>query len=526
MPADGGEAEALTDFPGGVADFAWAPDGARLAVIASDPERPAGEEKPKQPRADRHRPLPVQGRRSRAASTRRASTSTCSTIAGSKATPLTLGRSTTNTCPPGRRTARAIAYVTKRGADPDRHLNCDIYLIEPRAGARGAAADALRRRRLDPYWESRPAWSPDGRRIAYLQSGEDKWIYYAPWQLAVDRRRDAARSTRPAADRSLASRSRASRRTAAAVLALIEQSRVTHAVAHRPGDRQGHAADRGAALRLRLRRRRRTAASRCSAATTCIRTRSTARRAAGEAARRSADHNDGCRTASSRRVEDDHASSSADGTHDRRLPGEAARTTQPGRRYPTILRIHGGPVYQFSHEFMADWQVYAAHGYAVVARQSARQLRPRLRLRPRDLRRLGQQGRADVLAAVDHVVALGVADPGAPRRRRPQLRRHPDQLRDRARRALQGRDQRRRLRRTCSACTAHDQYTASTSWSSGMPWQHRDSCTSASAIRSCTPTGSRRRRCSTARELDFNVPCIGAEQMYQALRSLTCRRSW
>ena len=41
---------------------------------------------------------------------------------------------------------------------------------------------------------------------------------------------------------------------------------------------------------------------------------------------------------------------------------------QRGKRYPTILRIHGGPVYQFSHEFMDDWQVYAAHGYAVVAR--------------------------------------------------------------------------------------------------------------------------------------------------------------
>src|SRR6185369_12010128 len=37
-----------------------------------------------------------------------------------------------------------------------------------------------------------------------------------------------------------------------------------------------------------------------------------------------------------------------------------------GRRYPTILRLHGGPVYQFSHEFMEDWQVLAANGYAVI----------------------------------------------------------------------------------------------------------------------------------------------------------------
>jgi len=57
MPSDGGEAEALTDFPGGVSDFDWAPDSARLAVIANDPERAEGEEEPKQPEPiviDRH----------------------------------------------------------------------------------------------------------------------------------------------------------------------------------------------------------------------------------------------------------------------------------------------------------------------------------------------------------------------------------------------------------------------------------------------------------------------------------------
>ena len=50
MPADAGEAEPLTSFPGGVSDFAWSPDGKMLAVIANDPERPEGEEKPPQPR--------------------------------------------------------------------------------------------------------------------------------------------------------------------------------------------------------------------------------------------------------------------------------------------------------------------------------------------------------------------------------------------------------------------------------------------------------------------------------------------
>jgi len=78
-----------------------------------------------------------------------------------------------------------IAYVTKRGTDPDRHLNFDIYLIEPRAGAVERQLTRFEGTDLNPEWETRPAWSPDGKRIAYLQGGEDKWVYYAPARLAV-----------------------------------------------------------------------------------------------------------------------------------------------------------------------------------------------------------------------------------------------------------------------------------------------------------------------------------------------------
>jgi dipeptidyl aminopeptidase/acylaminoacyl peptidase len=39
----------------------------------------------------------------------------------------------------------------------------------------------------------------------------------------------------------------------------------------------------------------------------------------------------------------------------------------PGQRYPTVLRIHGGPVSQFTHAFGYEWQLLAANGSAVVA---------------------------------------------------------------------------------------------------------------------------------------------------------------
>jgi dipeptidyl aminopeptidase/acylaminoacyl peptidase len=39
---------------------------------------------------------------------------------------------------------------------------------------------------------------------------------------------------------------------------------------------------------------------------------------------------------------------------------------EAGRKYPTLLSIHGGPFSQYSTGFFDEFQVYAGHGYAVV----------------------------------------------------------------------------------------------------------------------------------------------------------------
>ncbi len=85
---------------------------------------------------------------------------------------------------------------------------------------------------------------------------------------------------------------------------------------------------------------------------------------------------------------------------------------QAGRRYPTILRLHGGPVWQLFNDFANfDWQIYAAQGYVVVApnpRGSSG--------RGQDFQRAiwaawGEKDSKDVLAAVDYLVSSGIADP-------------------------------------------------------------------------------------------------------------------
>ena len=113
---------------------------------------------------------------------------------------------------------------------------------------------------------------------------------------------------------------------------------------------------------------------------------------------------------------------------------------------------------------------------------------------------------------------MGVADPGPHRRRRAQLRRHPDGRGDRAQRPLQGRRRAARAPGTCTACTATTCTSASTSRSSACPGRDREAYDRASypflhADRIKTPT------LFLCEELDQNVPCVGAMQMYQALKS-------
>src|SRR5207245_589803 len=68
---------------------------------------------------------------------------------------------------------------------PDRDNNWDVYVIEAVPGATSKQVTTFEGPDNDPDYESRPAWSPDGRSIAYLQGGPLKLIYYAVQKLAV-----------------------------------------------------------------------------------------------------------------------------------------------------------------------------------------------------------------------------------------------------------------------------------------------------------------------------------------------------
>lgn len=508
MPAKGGKARRLTNFGDGVDDFVWSPDGKRLALIARDPERPAGAPRPKNPP-----PIVTERYQFREDGVgyldQRRKHLYVFDIASGKAGLLTPGAHDEQ-LPAWSPDGRLIAYVTKRGVDPDRHLNFDIYVIEPKVGAQERQLTTFTGSDLDPYWETRPTWSPDSTRIAYLRSGEDKWIYYAPWQLAIV---DVATGTErvPAPiDRCFTKPRWAP--DGQSVYALIEHSRVTYLSRVDLADGAVTALTQG----LRFDYDVDVARNGNIVVLGGNDLHPYAISAVEPAGLRTlADHNEFLANKQLAPAEPIRFTA-GDGTQ---LEGLLVKPLdyQAGQRYPTIVRLHGGPVYQFSHEFMPEWQAYAARGYAVVA------INPRggsgrgFEFAKAIYADWGNKDVEDVLAGVEHVVAMGIADPdrlGVGGRSYGSILTNAVIARDtRFKAAVSGAGA-----SNMYGMYGHDQYTREYELELGTPWANREEYDRASypflhADRITTPTQF---YCA---EQDANVPCLGAEQMYQALRS-------
>jgi dipeptidyl aminopeptidase/acylaminoacyl peptidase len=516
LPADGGEAHQLTDLKGGVSDFVWAPDSRQLALIARDDPDPAATaaNENKDAKPDTARPIVLDRYQFKDDDSgyldHHRSHLYVFDIAARRATLLTPGDHD-EWLPAWSPDGKRIVYASKRGPDPDRTLNSDLYLIAPHPGSRERQLTSFPGSDVDPYWESRPAWSPDGKRIAYLQGGEDRWIYYAPWQLAViDVATGKSRIPAPI-DRCFTKPQWSA--DGKSVYALIEEDRNTYL--------SRIDADSGAVEHL-------TAGSRFDVDFVAGRDRLAVLTGddthppelfalAGHALRQISHQNDGLVADVQLQPTEDIRFRSKDGTV---IDGLLMKPVgyQPGRKYPTLLSLHGGPVYQYSHEYFDVWQWFAAHGYAIVAPNPRGSSGRGFAFSKAIYADWGNLDVQDVLAAVDHVVGMGIAD--------------PDRL------VIGGRSygailtnyviaKDTRFKAAFSeagmgnALTMYglDEYSREYELELGKPWQHPDAYLRLSdpflhADRIRTPT------LFTCLGDDFNVPCEGSEQMYQALRSL------
>jgi dipeptidyl aminopeptidase/acylaminoacyl peptidase len=513
----GGEAERLTDLPGGVSEYAWSPDGKRIALVASDPDPDSAAVTPDTTQRT-HRPIVIDRFQFKEDETgyldARRNHLYLFDVAARKAEILTPG-AFDEQAPSWSPDGRSIAFVTKRGPEADRTDNWDLYLIDARPGASPRQLTTFAGPDMLPDWGSRPpTWSPDGKYIAYVQGGPLRLIYYAGQKLAViPAAGGTPRMLTGTLDRNVLSPRWSP--DGKSILFLLEDDRVFH-LARVP-------AAGGRIERLVQGRRTVTDYSPGPGGKVAVLASTPSQpdeifAADGNALRQlTAQNKDWLAQVRLAPVEE-ISFPSKDGTE---IHGFLVKPPdyQPGKRYPTILRIHGGPVWQYYNDFAnLDWQLYAAKGYVVVAANPRGSSGRGEKFSTAIWADWGNKDGQDVLAAVDYAIGQGIADSsrlgvggwsyGGILTNQVIARDH------RFKAAISGAGIANVL-----AGYGTDQYVREYEAELGTPWSNTEAWLKVSypflhADRIVTPT------LFLCGENDFNVPLLNSEQMYQALRSL------
>ena len=512
----GGEAERITDLKGGVNDFIWSRDSKRLALVVKDPDPDAPDPKDKDKEKKTPKPIVIDRFQFKLDETgyldNRRQHLYLLDLATRKTEALTSGNydeSQPSWSPDG----STIAFVSKRGPDPDRTDNFDIYLIEPKAGAVARQLTTFKGADSDPDWESRPAWSPDGRSIAYIQGGASELIYYAVHQLAViPAAGGPSRLVASSLDRNMTRPHWSADGTS--IYFVLEDNR---------NEQLARVPVSGGAVERLVAGGRVVGAFDVSATGKIALLSSTPNEPTevftleGREPRRLTRQNDELFAKLKLAAVEEISFKSKDGTA---INGFIVKPPdyQPGKRYPTILRIHGGPVSQFDNSFFFDWQILAARGYVLVAANPRGSSGRGEAFSKAIWADWGNKDAQDVLAAVDYALAQGIADP--------------------ARLGVGGWSyggmltnytiaQDTRFKAACSGASMSnivagygtDQYIREYEAELGTPWTNPAAWIKVSfpflhADRIVTPT------LFFCGDKDFNVPLLNSEQMYQALRSL------
>jgi len=82
-----------------------------------------------------------------------------------------------------------------------------------------------------------------------------------------------------------------------------------------------------------------------------------------------------------------------------------------GQKVPLILQVHGGPHGRYSKTFSTGTQIWAARGYAVLQGNPRGSSGRTLEFSSANVRDWGGKDFQDIMKGVDHVVAMGIADP-------------------------------------------------------------------------------------------------------------------
>jgi dipeptidyl aminopeptidase/acylaminoacyl peptidase len=524
----GGEAQKLTDTPQDVDDFTWSPEGKRLVLVLRDPKpeeleaalakgkADASKEKDKKPKT----PKPwvvdrLQFKRDTVGYLDRRRTHLyLFEVAGKTLTQLTSGDfddSEPAWSPDGAR----VAFTSNRSLpDPDRSYNSDIWIVAADNQDKGALLTQVT---SNPGEDGQPAWSPDGGSIAYSSQLDPKLFQYATKHIAV--------APAPAPGGKPGS---------AKVLTRSLDRMATQPHFSPDGKSVYFIADDDGTLNLCLVEVATEKVTRpiggrlmvydyslsnsgevAAQVTTVDRPSEIFTLPQGKLTR--VTHANDAVLAGLRVVDGEYVKfKSKDGTT---VSGYLYKPLDyvPGKKYPAILRPHGGPVWAYYAEFEHLAQLLAASGYVVLfpnPRGSTGYGEDYCKAIWADW---GNKDFQDDMAMVDYAIAQGIADPD-------KLGVGGWSYGGISTDFIIGRTQ--RFKAAISGAGAaefvglygHDQYQKDYFTELGYPWERPEVWTRVAPFyrvkEIITPA------LFMGGNIDWNVPILGGEQMYQALKAL------
>jgi dipeptidyl aminopeptidase/acylaminoacyl peptidase len=403
----GAEPRQVTHATGEISSYAWSPDGKRIVLVMSEAEE-GGSKKPKPIVIDTfHFKQDVDGY----VTARSRKHLYLLDVGSGELTALTTVAEYNADVPAWSPDGKLIAYVSNHGREPEQSGIDEIYLIEAGAGAVAGAAPRRLAEVFSPNHQ-RLAFSADGKLVSLLQGFEPRHNAYITDRLAVVSVSDGHfRPLTDKLDRAVAAPFFAADGKSIGVLVEDDGSNYPARVDLATGE-----IERLVPGSVTVHDQ--SAASGHTAVLASSDTQATEVFALeNHELRMLTSHNEALLAEIKFGAVQDVSFKSRDGTE---IHGQIVKPPSyvSGRKYPTILWIHGGPNGQDQHELVPESycpalerQLLAGQGYVVLAvnyRGSTGRGAKFARSIEADW---GHKEVEDLLAGVDYAVRVGIADP-------------------------------------------------------------------------------------------------------------------
>ena len=517
----GGEAQKLTETPQSVEDFTWSPDSTRLALVlrdATDEELEAaknkdGADSDKSKKGKTSKPWVIDRLQFKVDEVgyldRRRTHLYVFELASKSLKQMTSGDYDDEE-PAWSPDGKLLAFTSNRSTpDPDATYNKDIWTVAADNADKGAHPTQVT---INPGDDSSPAWSPDGRWIAYSTQLDPKLFQYATKHIAVSPASGGpARVLTLSLDRMANDPRFAADGKSVYFIADDDGTQVLCQVNLADGKITRPISGRFILYAYSV------AKSGDIAAQIAMATRPDEIYVSHSGRLDRASHTNDAIFGQLKLSEPEYVKfKSKDGTT---VAGYLYKPVDyvAGKKYPTLLRPHGGPVWSYYAEFAEFAQLFAANGYAVLypnPRGSSGYGQDFCKAIFADW---GNKDYQDDMAMVDYAIEKGIAD--------------PDKLgvggwsyggistdfiigqTGRFKAAISGAGS-----AEFTSLYGHDQYQKDYYTELGYPWENKglwDKLAPFYKVKNITTPSL-----FMGGSIDWNVPVLGGEQMYQALKAL------